>query len=424
VAVFFRDHAISDRIGFVYARMAPLEAVEDFVRLLEARRDAAALEPGVGAPPVVTVALDGENAWEYFPNGGYDFLDALYARLESLPWLRCVTPTSYLQDHAEALAALPELPALATGSWIDGHFGTWIGDPAKNAAWEALGQARRTVGAACRASLSGELHSPDSPEANLASERAREAMDCLLLAEASDWFWWFGKGHTSLEDAAFDALFRRHLRTAYTLVGLKAPPELDTPIDPKNRPTPSVGVETHAFVGPSGLIAPRITGRIESYYEWIGAGRYELEQGALHQTDPLLRRMRFGIGRDPAGELRLYVRIDGTRPLAESLGADDTLVIGLVRPKAWSLRVVREPSGAARLDDEEAESIEVAIGRVLEAAVPLRCLDGALAGGGRGEIELYVSWEANGREFERLPRDRNVIFTLDAEALEMDSWHV
>ena len=80
----FRDHALSDLIGFTYASWSAEAAAADFVaRLVEAgRRFANRTGGGRGVIPVI---LDGENAWEHFEGGGRPFLRALYAALSAHP---------------------------------------------------------------------------------------------------------------------------------------------------------------------------------------------------------------------------------------------------------------------------------------------------------------------------------------------------
>src|SRR5262249_24071137 len=148
------------------------------------------------------IFLDGENAWETYPQRGAEFLRALYGQLAAGGGLRALT-------ISEALAGRPpatELARVHAGSWIDGKFAIWIGDPHKNQAWQALGEAQRACGA---------------------SPPAREH---LLVAEGSDWFWWFGEPFHSAEDRIFDHLFRARLAAAYRAAGLTAPPALELPI--------------------------------------------------------------------------------------------------------------------------------------------------------------------------------------------------
>jgi len=172
---------------------------------------------------VLTIVLDGENAWGGYPDDGRPFLHALYSRLASDARLKTVTPSEYILGNPtrgiapHPVGQLTRVYDLATGSWIDEpgsspgvDLGTWIGEPEENAAWNLLGLARSAVTRAAA----------DAP----AVERAHQS---LLAAEGSDWFWWFGSDQESRNDAAFDELFRAHLRGAYHALNLEAPDSLD-----------------------------------------------------------------------------------------------------------------------------------------------------------------------------------------------------
>ena len=172
---------------------------------------------------MLTIVLDGENAWGGYPDDGRPFLHALYNRLSSDSRLKTVTFSEYLLGNPtrgitpHPVSQLARVYDLATGSWIDEpgsspgvDLGTWIGEPEENAAWTLLGQARSAVARTAA----------DGP----AVERAHQS---LLAAEGSDWFWWFGSDQESGNDAAFDELFRAHLRGAYQALGLEAPNSLD-----------------------------------------------------------------------------------------------------------------------------------------------------------------------------------------------------
>jgi len=221
LAVFFRDTDLSDRIGFDYQSGPPdgEETAADFVdgvleAAAEARR-AGAL--AVGDDVLITVILDGENAWEWYRNDpdGKGFLDALYRRLERLDRagvLRTVTPSEYLSGNprrgiaAHRIADLPELEPLWAGSWIGASFATWIGEDEENAAWEALG--------AVRSALAATGIAPPDPRAPVPApgsiERAEwEAWQAMLAAEGSDWFWWYGADQEiGGGDDPFDRSFR------------------------------------------------------------------------------------------------------------------------------------------------------------------------------------------------------------------------
>jgi alpha-amylase/alpha-mannosidase (GH57 family) len=221
LALFFRDTDLSDGIGFRYGQYADAPvAVQDFLRTIETRfLDGL----GDGDDQVLTIVLDGENAWGGYPDDGRPFLHALYRQLSSDARLKTVTPSEYILGNPtrgiapHPVEQLTRVYDLAIGSWIDEpgsspgvDLGTWIGEPEENAAWNLLGLARSALTRAAA----------DAP----AVERAHQS---LLAAEGSDWFWWFGSDQESRSDAAFDELFRAHLRGAYHALDLEAPDSLD-----------------------------------------------------------------------------------------------------------------------------------------------------------------------------------------------------
>lgn len=200
---FFRDDALSDRIGFVYQDWHADDAAADFVEHLEAIAD----DPDADAGRVVAIILDGENAWEHYPANGWYFIEALYRALEEHPRLRLWTFTECVDEQA---AAMPVLDHVVAGSWVYGDFNTWIGDPQKNKAWDLLLHARAAVDAALAAG----------------AERTPELERRLAVCEGSDWFWWPGEYNPEESVASFDALYRRQLAGLYTAVGLEPPEEL------------------------------------------------------------------------------------------------------------------------------------------------------------------------------------------------------
>lgn len=188
VAILFRDHALSDAIGFEYARWDPHVAAEDFIRRLEERRRMIVAHHGEDAlaDAVVPIILDGENCWEFFDNNGEDFLNALMIRCSDSARFMSVTCS-----EAAASGANRSLANVCAGSWINGTFDIWLGSPVKNLAWTLLGEAK--------AALEGDGRSP---------EAVAEAMETL---EASDWFWWYDDRHQAPHKSHFDAIFRSHL---------------------------------------------------------------------------------------------------------------------------------------------------------------------------------------------------------------------
>ncbi len=255
-AALFRDHGLSDRIGFHYQSWDANAAADDFVeRVREAGRRFSAATGGEEG--TVAVILDGENAWEHYPGGGRPFLRALYGRLDAATDIRTVTMTEASDGVTRPL------PTLFPGSWINGDFYIWIGHRDDHRAWTQL----------------AELRSVFDDRAPWVSAEARDrAWEEILIAEGSDWFWWYGDDHSSDHDADFDDLFRRHLRNAYAALDVAAPDEIHVS-NISTGPAPD-------RLEPSGRVELSLDGRVTSDLEWVGAARAELSHpaGAMHEV--------------------------------------------------------------------------------------------------------------------------------------------
>lgn len=209
ILCFFRDDALSDKIGFEYAKMHSSDAVQDFVQSLVNIQQANTSEQS----KIVSVILDGENAWEYYPYNGYYFLSELYTALTQHPDIE-MTTFSDMVDHLKAQAIQsPILPQVAAGSWVYGTFSTWIGSTDKNAAWDLLYDAKKVFDC-----VMGEEKL--NPSERTACERQ------LAICEGSDWFWWFGDYNASESVASFDSLYRRNLMNLYQLLQVPTPENL------------------------------------------------------------------------------------------------------------------------------------------------------------------------------------------------------
>jgi alpha-amylase/alpha-mannosidase (GH57 family) len=211
---FFRHDHLSDAIGFDYSRWHGDHAAADLVSQLGALADRWLTDKeGRVEERLVLIALDGENAWEYYPHNGYWFLRAMYTALAADPRLELVTLAEFCARGAPA----GSLEHVRAGSWVHGTLSTWIGDPAKNAAWDLLCDAKIAFDATL---ASGRLD----------ADAARAAERQLALCESSDWFWWFGDHNPAEAVRQFDELYRRQLAVLYRLLGLAAPAALALPI--------------------------------------------------------------------------------------------------------------------------------------------------------------------------------------------------
>jgi alpha-amylase/alpha-mannosidase (GH57 family) len=264
IGLLFRDKALSDLIGFNYSSMEAQAAADDFMAKLKGIYDS------VDFNAIVPVFLDGENAWEFYENNAFDFFNALYDRLNKAEWCRAVTiPEAYALEESPQI----DLQSLQPGSWIYGSFSTWMGHSEKNRAWEELAQTREIA-----------RQYFDKIDAKTQTAILKE----LMIAEGSDWFWWYGDDHYTPLAAEFDEIFRSHLIQVYRLLGLKPRPSLNEPIK---------RVEIVADqIAQSASISPKIDGQKSSYYEWVGAGKLDLSRAfsAMDSSLALFKTLYFG----------------------------------------------------------------------------------------------------------------------------------
>lgn len=345
IAIVFRDHLLSDHVGFVYSRWDPVDAAEDMVqRLLDIRRQ---IPKDVSA--VVPVILDGENAWEYYAEHGRSFLRALYGKLSDTAELKTVT-----MQEATSMEGLETIEHLHSGSWIDGNYGTWIGHPEKNAGWQCLQKAREML-----ASREALAHHRDA-------ESIRNARESLYIAEGSDWFWWYGDDHMSENDAQFDEIFRKHVGNIYRSLGEPIPVRLENSIR-----EPHGVIPTRTPVGP---INPSLDGKQSDYYEWLPAGYFDVHggKGSMHQSDTFLKRIHFGFDNS-----HLHLRIDTAVPLAEFNGHTTQILLHFHEPKSHSLSIGPTSNGSyvMGMDGKTSDASQLGVGRLVELSVSYEQLE-------------------------------------------------
>lgn len=283
--IIFRDIVLSDRIGFVYKHMNPAEAASDFIQRLHRIRQNLG---DTDSPHLVSVILDGENAWEEYEDNGTPFLNELYSRLSTDPDLRPVTVSEFLERYP----ARKTIPRLFAGSWINHNLRTWIGERAQNRAWEYLARTRQWL-------VSWQRENPLADWSTL--ERAWEE---IYIAEGSDWFWWYYSPNNPAGENLFDREFRRHLRNVYLIAGAPSPSYLNVPIsvaavDERQRPVRS-------------YISPPLTAAPAASAAWQGAGCIEPEtsSGVMQRAQVGIQRLYYGYD-----EGNLYLRIESDRDL-------------------------------------------------------------------------------------------------------------
>ncbi|TXD38203.1 glycoside hydrolase [Lujinxingia vulgaris] len=305
VALFFRDHGLSDRLGFSYAHMSADDAANDLIGALEGIARAAHRDEN--PRPMAAIILDGENPWEHYPDDGRPFLQALYDRLREHAFLTPSTPDDHLRQGARS----GQLERLHSGSWILGNYQIWIGHPETNLAWELLGNATRW--------FEGQPQ-PDAEDAQ-ALKSWRRAHQALMMAQGSDWFWWYGDDFSSEQDALFDSIFRALLRHVYTLLGEEPPSRLHHPLNEGEGGKAAVA----AHRAPTHPIHPRIDGRRGGFFDWEGAGSYlpRSGYGAMFETTRYVDQILYGLNAE-----QIFVRVDPGPDLRDHLHLELRLTCG------------------------------------------------------------------------------------------------
>jgi len=357
--MIFRDHTVSDLIGFVYSGMPAAEAAAHLIRNI---KEAAQPVLNKGSDVMFPIILDGENAWEYYPQSGREFLRRLYAALEITPGIEAVTVSEAITRHANRAP----LKTLIPGSWIHANFNVWIGAPEDNRAWDYLSYAR-------------DFYAQAAPRV---SEAQRElAFEEILIAEGSDWNWWYGPEHHSANDRDFDELYRKHLSNVYQALGATAPEYLAQPI---------IGAAARpAFIPQTAYIHPRVAGDMVRYFEWIGAAMYTADQrsGAMHGRSFLLDSVYAGIdensvygrldfsGAIPQGTFDLVVNIESwasdPRP-RRSLRLDASLQNAAL--DSWKIYRGEEPEKPIQSSGEVGSEAKVVLRKNFEFRLPLSWL--------------------------------------------------
>ena len=387
LTLFFREHELSDRIGFSYSGWPAGKAVGDLLGGVEK------LTSGIAGRPIASVALDGENPWEFYPGNGSEFLKELYGALSGHPTLHTVTFSDYMKENPPKA----KLSRIHPGSWVSPDFHIWMGQVEDNTAWDLLYAARRSLRMA---------------EASLREEGRQKAWENIYVAEGSDWFWWYGDEHWTEDAPLLDQLFRERLRAVYEHIDQPPPDVLSVPI---KRPPPPVHRE------PTSLITPELDGRITHFFEWLGAGAVESPGpvGTMRRVGSVLERILYGFDRR-----NLYLGITfrrkvegyGLSLLFEHVSGNYGISIGELREGRGRVPVERF-EGKLRWRCGEAT---FAVDRMAELAVPLKAL--GLNPGSSFEFSLQVL--RRGEISERWPAQGYLVLFVPDEGWELRNWKV
>ena len=393
----FRDHRISDLIGFVYSGMPAQEAANHLVQNI---KDSAQPLLQKGKDAVVSLILDGENAWEYYPQSGREFLRRFYDALQRDEQIEPVTITEAIARHKES--DFGRLGRMVPGSWINANFNVWIGAPEDNHSWDLLSEARDYY---------------DRHSHRVSAAQRQLAWEELLIAEGSDWNWWYGPEHHSANDKDFDELYRKHLSNVYHALEGIPPEELSAPI--------ISGVVRPSYIPQTAYVRARVDGVISGYFEWIGAASYTSDQrtSAMHGKQFLLDAVYAGLDADtvsgrldfdqsvPDGAYRLVVNIEVRREGKNRKSAVDSHQL-TVDAQGQSVRRWVLSNGAERRKlatfaagngDADPHGVEVAIEQVFEFRIPFELI--GARGGSRIRLRFAI-WR------EHLPVD----------ALPLEGW--
>ncbi len=336
VNIFFRDKELSNLIGFKYSKWDYKDAAIDFYSRLkkienEVKDDNA----------IISIILDGENCWEFYKDNGIPFLREVYKLIEKDNSLAFTTYSDYLESYQSDRF----LHYLHPGSWINANYGIWIGHPEENKAWELLSDAKKVL------MQRKEVVSKD--KFSLAYKE-------LLIAEGSDWFWWYGDDFYSQMSDKFDSLFRSHIANVYSFLNEDIPFNVFQPI--KNF------LKTEYIKEPVDIINPIIDGQVKNYLEWLSAGIYYLSQNSstMHYGDGYFTKLYFGFNTE-----YLFLRIDTKGDAKETL-RNNILEINIENHHYYNLLYDFNNDNVKLFADklEKKHNIKLACDKILEIAIP------------------------------------------------------
>jgi alpha-amylase/alpha-mannosidase (GH57 family) len=377
ITMIFRDRALSDAIGFQYASMTTDDAVSEFMEHVRTVRER------LDRPGMLSIIMDGENAWEFYPGGGVPFLRNLYTALANESDVKLTTVGEALKGVSTS-----DMPAFRPGSWIDGNFRVWIGGEEDNKAWGYLRNARDDWG----------HFTPEEQERSLLS---------MFAAEGSDWNWWYSRERTADTSVQFDDLYRRHLTNVYTQAGHPVPDQLLEPVL-DSKPL-AVAVE------PTGLMSPRIDGGPVTYLDWASGRCFRPDSGggAMNSGAPAVTSLRIGYS---LSAMYLLVQLTPEMAATEDLRVEVRLS-SQVGPSRF---VVQRDNGVITAWTEPPGDTVWALRKTLQIQLPFTTIRAR-----RGErVTFTVLVSGGGRLVATIPVRGVMSMTLPDRDYELQHWEV
>lgn len=360
VKMVFRDHTLSDLIGFVYNMWDQKEAAQDLVNKIKQISDSLpALDKFI-----IPIILDGENAWESYENDGTEFMESLYENFIKEN-ISTTTISTYLHENETD----KPLKTIFPGSWIGANFNIWIGHAEDHQGWQIAKNVRE----------------------KLVEKRvdAQDIWDRLYVLEGSDWYWWFGNEHFSLVAELYDELFRLNAVWVYNKIGEEPPPELFAPVKKSSEALTIQAIDK---------VTPIIDGMITNFYEWYNAGHADVKRmgGTMHRYAGIFSIIYCGFDNN-----NLYIRFDvENQDLSEC-----EFKIKFYKPKELKIELEKE------------ENIVCKIKQIGEVAIPF-----SLIGiDSETEVEFIIGAQSKGVEIDRTPL---LIFNVNLKYVKLYNWTV
>jgi len=394
VSIVFRDHTLSDLIGFVYSQWDPKKAADDLIAKLLHIRNTLPMD----RPRLVSIILDGENAWEHYNNDGRDFFLYLYEGLSREERLKTITVSEFIKEYDKG----ERLEYLYPGSWINANFGIWIGHEEDNLSWNYLTDTRESL----------EQFQKDNPHADL-----EKAWKSIYIAEGSDWNWWYGDEHTTDTQEEFDELFRLNLMQVYREMGKEIPAALFVPVLRHDRKiTPTLLIR--------GFIQPNIDGLVTSYYEWYQGAQVDVKKsgGSMHKSESLINSIYYGFNKD-----FLFLRLDPKIPFDEFEEGTEFSIITSIPSEIKITVPLKGMRGNKATLFEKSNDVWIMIKEITEVAImdifEIGISFADLKAKKEDEIHLYISISKDNEEMERCPWRGHLSITVPSPDFEALMWY-